>query len=298
MKEKKLSKKKASTLNSEIGGEVLGISRVANITSGMIMKADGSSGQDIKKGAGIKRNHIQDRAISSAKIKNAGGKSGQDTTRGSGIKTKHIQDNAVTEPKLADGSVTELKLGADSVTSSKIKDGNVITTKLADSSVTNDKLNDGSVNEDKLSADVKEKLVTNGNNHTHSAADVGALPITGGAVNGDVHVLGTLLGAVKDDSGNQLKIVCGKTPEGNTNWIQCDDPAGLYVDVSVSGFKSIPYYFVDVFSASDHILAASASYTFSKTHGGLRIYIKYPFPVTPDNANKHKWHVEWLAIGT
>lgn len=113
-----------------------------DITSNMIIKADGTTGQNIKKGTGIKTLHIQKGAVTRAKIRNnavssvkigeADGTTDQDANKGCGIKSPHIQDGAVTTTKIADGAVT----GA--------------------------KINDGSVNSDKLSADVKEKFTNVG----------------------------------------------------------------------------------------------------------------------------------------
>ncbi len=138
---------------------------------------------------------LGDDTVSSSKIVKADGKTGQDTDQGEGIKTPHIQDGAVTTPKLADEAVT------------------------------NAKLNNGSVDEDKLGAAVKGKLVTNGNSHNHSggdgaqishsslnkddgrnphgttAADVGALPVKGGSVNGNVAVNGSLQSKVLEFYG-------------------------------------------------------------------------------------------------
>ncbi|NIM14325.1 MAG: hypothetical protein GTO45_20005 [Candidatus Aminicenantes bacterium] len=78
------------------------------------------------------------------------------------------------------------------VTRSRIVDGAINTVKLADRAVTKAKLNDGSVNENKLSTSVNAKLVTDGDNHTHSANDVGAYPITGGIVSGDIIATGRI----------------------------------------------------------------------------------------------------------
>jgi len=247
------------------------------ITSNMIIKADGTTGQNIKKGTGIKTLHIQDGAVTTAKIGN----------------------NAVTESKIANGAVTESKLGDNSIISSKIKDGSVGNAEIANGAVTSEKLANDSVTYEKLDSNTRGKLVTKGDSHTHSAADVGALPITGGTVNGDVQFLGTLLGAAKDESGNVLKIVCGKTPEGNTNWKQYSDKA-LFVDVAVSDFKSTPYYFVNVHGEGFNLLLTGGSSAYSMTNKGFRIYVHIhdsPIPINPQKANEFKWHVQWMAIG-
>ncbi|NEQ83513.1 MAG: hypothetical protein F6K26_25930, partial [Moorea sp. SIO2I5] len=63
----------------------------------------------------------------------------------------------------------------------------------------------------------------------------------------ELHVLGQLLGAAQDTSGNSLRICCGKTPEGSTNWQPyVGGIEGIYVDVDTSacGFQSTPIYLV------------------------------------------------------
>jgi hypothetical protein len=146
------------------------------ITSNMIIKADGTTKQNIKKGTGIKTPHIQNEAVTTTKIGN----------------------KAVIESKIANGAVTESKLGDNSITSSKIKDGSVGNAEIAN----------GAVTEKKLAENVKKKLVTKGDNHIHSATDVGALPITGGTVNGNFSVNGKVgigtsePGAVLDVNGD------------------------------------------------------------------------------------------------
>jgi hypothetical protein len=141
------------------------------VTSKMIVKADGTTGQNARRGSGIKTPHIQDGAVTrvkirdnsvgSAKIRKADGTTGQNLGIGAGIKTPHIQD----------GAVTESKLGDQSVTSSRIKDGSVGTAELANSAVTSEKLAASSVTYEKLDSNTTGKLVTNGNNHDHSGGD-------------------------------------------------------------------------------------------------------------------------------
>lgn len=106
------------------------------ITSDMIVKADGTTGQNIRRGTGIKTPHIQNGAV----------------------RTDKIDNGAVTETKIANGAVTESKIRAQSVTTSKIKDRSVGKAKIANDSVTHQKLD----------ANTRGRLVTNGDNHDHS----------------------------------------------------------------------------------------------------------------------------------
>ncbi len=119
------------------------------ITSNMIIKADCTTAQNIKKGTGIKTPHIQDGAVTTAKIGN----------------------EAVTGIKIANGAVIESKLGDNSVTSSKIRDGSVGNAEIANGAVTSEKLANDSVTYEKLDSNTRGKLVTNGNTHDHSGGN-------------------------------------------------------------------------------------------------------------------------------
>jgi hypothetical protein len=277
------------------------------ITSNMIIKADGTTAQNIKKGTGIKTPHLQDGAVTTAKIGNvavteikiANGAVTESKLMDDSVTSSKIKDGSVGTTEIANGSVIESKLGDNSVTSSKIRDGSVGNAEIANGAVTSEKLANDSVTYEKLDSNTRGKLVTKGDSHTHSASDVGALPIIGGTVNGDVQFLGTLLGAAKDESGNVLKIVCGKAPEGNTNWKQYSDKS-LFVDVAVCDFKSTPYYFVNVHGDGFNILLTGGSSAYSRTNKGFRIYVYIHASlssITPEKANEFKWHVQWMAIG-
>jgi hypothetical protein len=132
--------------------------------------------------------------------------------------------------------------------------------------------------------------------HVHGAQDVGALPVTGGTLNGDLHVLGTLIGAAKDESGKTLKIRCGKTPEGHTNWVGMDN--GVNVVVTVPAFESVPLYFVNVHGDNGNWMLTGGSSAYDRTNTGFRVYVYYPHgTINPTLANGYGWHVQWLAIG-
>lgn len=136
--------------NGAVTDEKLGIGALG---SDKIAGADGSTGQDISNGKGIKESHIQNGAVTTLKIGNRAIKSlqialadgeldtngggPQDPTTGTGIKTGHIVDGAVTQKKLdpnvktpptgaAGGDLTGTYpnpgIGNDKVTSAKIAD--------------------------------------------------------------------------------------------------------------------------------------------------------------------------------
>ena len=114
------------------------------------------------------RQFAGDDSVTSAMIAEADGTTQQDTNSGTGVKTDHIQDRAVTGDKIADDTIPEAK----------------------------------------LTPATRGKLVTNGDSHAHghssldlndgtnphgtTAADVGAVPETGGAISGNLGIDGML----------------------------------------------------------------------------------------------------------
>ncbi|NEP36057.1 hypothetical protein [Moorena sp. SIO3B2] len=120
----------------------------------------------------------------------------------------------------------------------------------------------------------------------------------------ELHVLGKLLGAAQDTSGTALRICCGKTPEGSTNW-QPHGSEGIYVDVDTSacGFQSTPIYLVNMHGNDFNWETTGGSSAYERTNQSFRVYVRFPSDrdgrpnLTPDFANSKGWHIQWLAIG-
>jgi hypothetical protein len=142
------------------------------------------------------------------------------------IETGDLVDNAVTSAKLANAAVTNAKLADNSVNAAKIVEGSIGPSELLDGAVTTAKLADGAVTLQKLAPAVRPivslNLVSNpggnvellaasaininndlanhritisevhstvsGNPHGTTAAQVGALPVTGGSINGSLGI--------------------------------------------------------------------------------------------------------------
>lgn len=115
-----------------------------------------------------------------------------------------------------------------------------------------------------------------------------------------LHVAGELLGAARDEAGNALKVYCGKTLPGKTAWAQYS-PDGIRVDVDISGcgFKSPPTCIVNMHGLSSHWTTTGGSEPYSITNLGFSIYVRYSGggALTPAEANKFQWHIQWIAIG-
>lgn len=114
-----------------------------------------------------------------------------------------------------------------------------------------------------------------------------------------LHVVGNLLGAVKGPLGEPLRIAVGRTTPGSTNWVQYSSD-GLYVDVDTSsaGFTSTPYYFTSLGGNISHWATTGATSIYYPTSNSFRVYVKFTAgTITPAQANRWGWHINWTAIG-
>lgn len=142
--------------------------------------------------------------------------------------------------------------------------------------------------------------------NTQNLSVRGDLKVSGNVeVATNLSVIGQLLGAAQDTSGQSLRVCCGKTSAGSTNWQPYNGgTAGLFVDVDTSAcnFESTPIYIVNLHGNSYNweTTGGSSPYTASKT--GFRIYVRFDKgesnpALTPEFANSRNWHIQWIAIG-
>jgi V8-like Glu-specific endopeptidase len=90
----------------------------------------------------------------------------------------------------------------------------------------------------------------------------------------------------------------GSTPSGTTNWQQYNnDPNSLFVDVDTTdiGYPAPPLYFPSLAGNGGHWLAQGAGAVYSATAKGFRVYLHYPSPVTPAQANAQAWRINWFG---
>lgn len=116
----------------------------------------------------------------------------------------------------------------------------------------------------------------------------------------ELHIVGNLLGAAKDQKGNAMRICCGQTPRGKTPWVQNGDN-GIYVDVDTSScdFKSNPIYLTNMHGENSNWEVTGGSSAYQISPLGFRIHVRYSDskPITVALANSWDWHIQWLAIG-
>ena len=143
------------------------------------------------------------------------------------------------------------------------------------------------------------------NDHSNHSLYIGNGKLKSVQIQGstDLIVGGNLVGAAKNTSGQSLRICCGKTPEGTTNWQPYSGGTrGIYVDVDTSacGFRSTPFYLVNMHGNSYNWETTGGSSAYQRTATGFRIYVRFSDGregLTPAFANQKKWHIQWLALG-
>jgi len=91
----------------------------------------------------------------------------------------------------------------------------------------------------------------------------------------------------------------GSTTPGATDWKQFGSN-GLYVDVDTSsgGFAQTPIYITSLGGSGGHWATTGVTSIYSETPTGFRVYVRFSSgaTITPEFANLHKWHVQWLGI--
>lgn len=112
-----------------------------------------------------------------------------------------------------------------------------------------------------------------------------------------------------------MRIRAGRTEPGNTNWkagevsdeIQPEGaailaPPQLYVDVDTSAaeFSTTPVYVISVGGDAYQFGLQGTSTIYRATKREFRVWVRfifgYTYDLTPEFANKNRWHVNWIGI--
>jgi hypothetical protein len=93
-------------------------------------------------------------------------------------------------------------------------------------------------------------------------------------------------------------VAAGETPPGSTDWKQYS-PEGIYVDVDTSdaGFGSrTVVYTCSLGGDSRHWTTTGGSCIYNAARKSFRVYVRHTGPITPEQANSWKWHINWMGI--
>jgi hypothetical protein len=97
-----------------------------------------------------------------------------------------------------------------------------------------------------------------------------------------------------------VQIASGSTPVGNTAWQQYPDGEGVFVDVDTSSarFKTTPIYITSIGGTTGHWGTTGATSIYLPTPTGFRVYVRWSTggSLTPAEANKAEWHINWIAV--
>jgi hypothetical protein len=107
--------------------------------------------------------------------------------------------------------------------------------------------------------------------------------------------------APQGDTGAGIRVACGSTTPGTTDWKPSAGNASIYVDVDTSSsrFTNTPQYFTSLGGNSSHWATTGVTAICMPSPTSFRVYVRWSngSPLTPAQANQFQWHVNWLAAG-
>jgi hypothetical protein len=99
------------------------------------------------------------------------------------------------------------------------------------------------------------------------------------------------------------KFASGRTEPGATNWRQNGECIGIDIDTSAAGFTKTPIYVTSLggFNGGNHAGITGSASVYNATEKGFTVYVRFDkdyitTPITPEEANQRKWHINWFGI--
>lgn len=98
------------------------------------------------------------------------------------------------------------------------------------------------------------------------------------------------------------RFFAGRTKPGETNWRKYNGNADwaitLTVDTSAAQFNSIPAYMISLGGVNGHwdLLGASCVYKASRTSFEVNLRWVDKRPLSTEEANHLRWHVNWIGV--
>lgn len=109
-------------------------------------------------------------------------------------------------------------------------------------------------------------------------------------------------GQIKDLTGNNLKMICGRTTPGSTVWTPYGGGAYTEVDLTTAGFTpgSSPFIFTSLGGTGFHFMTRGANSIYpigtNPLSRGFQAYVLNDSGV--GNAfSIYQWHINWCALG-
>jgi hypothetical protein len=102
--------------------------------------------------------------------------------------------------------------------------------------------------------------------------------------------------------GVTTRIAAGRTPPGNTNWIQGSSPSEIYVvvDTSQAKFMGTPIYVASLSGMGGMFTTSGGSYIYAATSTSFTVYVKSlnGSPLNPSliKVSPYGWFVNWHGI--
>lgn len=100
------------------------------------------------------------------------------------------------------------------------------------------------------------------------------------------------------------KFASGRTEPGATNWKKDgDETISVYIDTSAAGFTKTPIYVTSLggFFGGKHAGTTGSTSVYNATEKGFTVFVRFDkdyssTPITPEDANQRKWHINWFGI--
>jgi hypothetical protein len=70
------------------------------------------------------------------------------------------------------------------------------------------------------------------------------------------------------------------------------------VDTRVGNFAAVPVYVASLGGDSQHWYTTGGTSIYSAAPAGFRVYVRWASdgPLTPEQANQLKWHINWIGM--
>ncbi|MCX6796039.1 MAG: hypothetical protein NTW06_00905, partial [Candidatus Falkowbacteria bacterium] len=110
-------------------------------------------------------------------------------------------------------------------------------------------------------------------------------------------------GGTKDNSGNQIKIVCGQAPPTWTDAIGYTNSAAITIDTTIGGvpaFSTTPIYFTSISCNSACWRSTGYNAVYNSSPSSFQIFVQNvgdPIYLNGASAIANNWIIRWCGMG-